>query len=192
MGREELLALCLGDLACAERLVEESRPPDPPAAPRCSLGGWSGTSSGRTTDATAAQVRGLWSLLIDPHAGDRHRADFVALLVAQPVAESESELDATRARAALTRLQGAEGLRRQVLDALAAYCRPGTAWDTAAGVVADACAPREVRATWERTYQHPRAGRPTRDTTAPPPEVVRLEWGGGLLEAVVRWWGGEG
>ena len=61
MGRDELLALCLGDLACAERLVEESRPPDPPAAPRCSLGGWSGTSSGRTTDATATISEGWWA-----------------------------------------------------------------------------------------------------------------------------------
>jgi len=184
-SRDELLATCLVDLACADRIAHESRPPDPPAPPRCSLGGWSGTSSGRSADATDAQVRGLWKLLNDPHAGDKHRADFVALLGSRRVAEEE--LDATRARAALARLHGAAGLRRQVLDTLAVYCRPGTAWDTAAGVVADTHAPWEVRATWERTY-HGRAGRPTRDTSAPPPEVVRLEWGGGLLEAVVRWW----
>lgn len=185
--REDLLALTLGDLALAQRLTRESAAPDAPRDVRCSLGGWSGQSSGRS-DATAAQVRLLWSLLTDPHAGDKSREGFVRLLAAQPIAGDADDFDADRARRATERLARAEGLRHATLVTLGRYCRPTTPWDTAAGVVADQHAPPEVRAYWTTTYRRPQAGRPTRDPSGPPPEVVRLEWGGGLLEEVVRWW----
>lgn len=191
--RDELLATTLTDLDLVDRLARE-RDPGGPDGTRCSLAGWTSPSSGRTDDATDAQVRGLWSLLTDPHAGDRARADFVHHLGSLRPEGDGDDLDVTRARAAERRLAAADGLRRRVLDALRDYCRPGTAWETAAGLVADACAPAEVRRLWSGLFEAPakggRAGRPKRDASAPPPGVVRAEWGGGLLENVVRWWNG--
>lgn len=189
----ELLATTLTDLDLVDRLARE-RDPGGPEGTRCSLAGWMSPSSGRTDDATGAQVQGLWSLLTDAHAGDRARADFVHHLGSLRLEGEGDDLDVTRARAAEKRLVAATGLRRRVLDTLRDYCRPNTTWETAAGLVADACAPPEVRRLWSGFFEAPvkggRAGRPRRDPSAPPPEVVRLEWGGGLLENVVRWWNG--
>lgn len=152
-----------------------------PRAARSPLARLQGEASGADRDATAAKTAGLWRLVTTPSSkvGRRARAAFVAALVehcGEGPREDGADVDWALARALAARLAALEAPRRRAL-------------------VADACAPPALRASWtgvRRAAGGGEGGRPRVDRLAPPPGAEALAWGERELRAAVDAWAAAG
>ncbi|MFO0607283.1 MAG: hypothetical protein U0324_29235 [Polyangiales bacterium] len=188
------LSEAIADVALALRWRREARAVAVGSA-RSPLAPLQGRSSGAETDASAATTAWLWRLVTEPSSkvGRKARAGFVDALVrhcSETSRPDEDEPDWAAARAHAVRLAALERAHREALRAVAARCRPDVAWDVACLVVADECAPAELRATWTGVYRAlDGAGRPRVDRTAPPAHVAARAWGDRELRAALAAWG---
>jgi hypothetical protein len=137
-----------------------------------------------TSDASDGTTARLWQLVTSPagRVGRDRRAGFVDALVRYCEATStrEREPDWELAKRHAEQLAKLDSESRRVLVALARRCRPTVAWDEAALVVADECAPRALHTRWTTTR--------TTSKTAPPVELEALAWGSDALTSAVAAW----
>lgn len=170
-----------------------------PRAARSPLARLQGEASGADRDATAAKTAGLWRLVTTPSSkvGRRARAAFVAALVehcGEGPREDGADVDWALARALARALAALEAPRRRALVAVADD-GGAVAWERAALLVADACAPPALRASWtgvRRAAGGGEGGRPRVDRLAPPPGAEALAWGERELRAAVDAWAAAG
>mgnify|MGYP000851156405 CR=1 FL=1 len=189
------LADVIADVALALRWRREERE-GLGRAPDSVLARLQGRSSGASSDATAASTGALWRLITQPNSkvGRGARAGFVDVLLRHCEETSrpdDDEPDWAAARSRAIRLAALERCHREALRAVASRCRPGVAWDVACLVVADECAPAELRASWTcvRRAEGAGPGRPRVDRLSPPPEVSARDWGERALRAAMAAWG---
>lgn len=155
-----------------------------------------GYATGLPRDASSHQVLSRWGLLhLEGAAGDRFRDDFRAFLVRwlERRVRADGEVDwdhAARCWERLRRLIAADGETARVLVVVVGELAADASWEAASRVVADACAPRALRAAWSAREAGERGlvGRPRRDVTAPPVDVERAAWGEVRLAVAVRVW----
>lgn len=137
-----------------------------------------------TADASEGTTARLWRLISEPagRVGERRRKQFLDALVDYCAATSAdtAEPDWVLARRYAEQLARVDVTSRRALVAVARRCRPAVSWDAAALVVADECAPRDLRERWTMTRSSSRA--------APPVDLEALAWGEDLLTAATAEW----
>jgi hypothetical protein len=172
-------------LALAWRREHDVDRQAPPVSP---LARMQGRSDGTTDDATASTAGALWRLVTDPSGkvGRRARSGFVDALLrhcdetSRPLADAP---DWVVARAHAARLAALDAPHRAALVAVARRADASVAWDVAALIVADECAPSSLRVRWTSTRAR------ALDRTTPPPELSALAWGETALREALAAWG---
>lgn len=176
------IASLLTDVSLALDLsAENDTAPRPGLSPIARAQGRAALPTSDASDGTTAR---LWQLVTSPagRVGRDRRAGFVDALVRYCEATStrEREPDWELAKRHAEQLAKLDSESRRVLVALARRCRPTVAWDEAALVVADECAPRALHTRWTTTR--------TTSKTAPPVELEALAWGSDALTSAVAAW----
>lgn len=181
------------EVELARRYAARDSYAPPTTSPLARLQGY---AMGLSRDASAHQVAMRWALLhVGGGAGERWRDDFRAFLVKwlERRVRADGEVDwdhAARCWARLRALIALDGEAARVLCVVVEELAADASWEAAARVVADACAPRLLRAAWNAREATERGlvGRPRRDATAPPVNVERVVWGEARLGAAVGAW----
>lgn len=152
-----------------------------------------GQATGLSRDASEHQVAMRWALLQrEDDGGEKVRANFRAFLaewLARHVRAGE-EVDWDHAARCWERLYRIDGDAARVLLVVRVELATDATWEAAARVVADACAPRTLRAVWSAREATERGlvGRPRRSVVEPPVDAERLAWGEPRLAAAMEAW----
>lgn len=188
------LGAVLGDLAMVERYRRDRMAGSVLRAPPSILARLQGTVKPSTSDRSADS---LWRMVQDPQGrvGRAARADFVSQLVehCEETSRPDDAIDYDGARALAERMATGRlpPLCVKVLRTLQREASPSTPWETAARIIGEEYAPKEVRQAWNLTVRSTGPGRPRRDVTRPPPEAERVAYGEGLLAWAIGCWMGD-
>lgn len=196
-GRDSLADRLITLLRALGHTKQFARDTDPRATvPRSMRGGnplasMIARASNATDDATDRDVQLLWRrcTVAQGKTGAEARALVLAALAATPLPGDPADTyDPDTAREAHARYQSAPDDVYAVLRVLRSIAVPYTPWEAVCAIVAESCAPEDVRAGWAQPEAPRGPGRPAVDRARPSADVQRRAWGEHLVGQALAWW----